>query len=155
MQHAAVNQADHLPSSEAEALQSEIRQAHESLQSCFKEMERILANAELDATALTSVRLKLAGIRLTRGPLISKVANALAGKTTAQEQAMLEELRSSHQRLLQKATTHTSRWTLDAISTNWSEYRTETGELVRQWQAKAAREQLLVYPLVQRCAAAA
>jgi hypothetical protein len=152
VQNVAIKKVDHLRSSEADALQVEIRQAHESMQSCFRDMDQILASTELDATALTSVRLKLAGIRLTRGPLISRIANALSGKIAAQEQAMLDELRSSHQRLLQTATTHTSKWTLDAIATNWSQYRTETRELIRQWQTKAEREQRLVYPLVQRCA---
>ena len=118
-------------------------------------MDQILSKREFDAAALTSVRLKLAGIRLTRGPLISKVADFLAGKVTVQEQAMLAELRGSHQRLLQTATMHTSKWTLDAIATNWAQYRAETRELMRQWQAKVEREQRLVYPLVQRCARAA
>ncbi|HWJ38959.1 MAG TPA: hypothetical protein VNR86_09405 [Sphingomicrobium sp.] len=118
-------------------------------------MDQILAKREFDATALTSVRLKLAAIRLTRGPLISKVAEFLSGRLTAQEEAMLAELRSSHQRLLQTATTHTSKWTLDAIATSWTQYRTETRELMRQWQTKVEREQRFVYPLVQRCARAA
>lgn len=152
MQNAAVNRVDHLRTSGADALQLEIREAHESTQSCFREMDQILAKREFDATALTSVRLKLAAIRLTRGPLISKVAEFLSGRLTAQEEAMLAELRSSHQRLLQTATTHTSKWTLDAIATSWTQYRTETRELMRQWQTKVEREQRFVYPLVQRCA---
>lgn len=147
-----IEKSDHLRPGEADALQLEIRQAHESMQSCFREMDKILASPDLDATALTSVRLKLAGIRLTRGPLISRLANILSGKVTAEEQAMLDDLRASHQRLLQTATAHTSKWTLDAIATNWSQYRSETRELMRQWQVKADREQRLVYPLVRRCA---
>ena len=147
-----IEKSDHLRADEADALQLEIRQAHESMQSCFREMDQILASPDLDATALTSVRLKLAGIRLTRGPLISRIANVLSGRVTAEEQAMLDDLRASHQRLLQTATAHTSKWTLDAIATNWSQYRNETRELMRQWQVKADREQRLVYPLVRRCA---
>lgn len=152
MQDAGAKRVDHLRTSGADALLLELRQAHASTQSCFREMDQILAKREFDATGLTSVRLKLAGIRLSRGPLINKVVEFLSGKVTPQEEAMLTEFRSSHQRLLQTATTHTSKWTLDAIATNWAQYRAESRELMRQWQAKVEREQRLFYPLVQRCA---
>jgi len=152
VQIAAVKRVDDLQSPEVSALQREISQAHDLMHCCFREMEKILAMPELDASALTSVRLKLAGIRLTRGPLITRVADALANKVTEDEQAMLEELRFSHQRLLKSATAHTAKWTLDAIAQNWSRYRSETRALMAQWQTKADREQRLVQPLVKRCA---
>jgi len=148
----AAKQVNSLRSSEASSLLREIEQAHQSMQSCFREMEQVLTRPTFDAGALTSVRLKLAGIRLTRGPLITRVADVLAGNVTQQEDAMLEELRSSHQRLLQTATAHTARWTLEAIAMNWTQYRDETRQLMRQWVRKAEREQRLVYPLVKRCA---
>ena len=137
---------------ETNALEREIREAHESMQSCFREMERVLESPSFDAGKLTSVRLKLAGIRLTRGPLVMKVAAVLAGNVTREEAAILEGLRASHQRLLQTATVHTSKWTIDAIATNWIAYRRETRQLMRQWMEKAEREQSLIYPLVRRCA---
>ncbi len=152
MPNVAAKQVNSLRSSEASSLLREIEQAHQSMQSCFREMEQVLARPTFDAGALTSVRLKLAGIRLTRGPLITRVADVLAGNVTQQEDAMLEELRSSHQRLLQTATAHTARWTLEAIAMNWTQYRDETRQLMRQWVRKAEREQRLVYPLVKRCA---
>lgn len=151
----AVKRVDYLRLSEADALQREIEQAHQSLQSCFREMEQVLARPSFDAGALTSIRLKLAGIRLTRGPLITRVGDVLAGNVSREEEAMLEDLRSSHQRLLQTATAHTAKWTLEAIAANWSQYRDETRELMRKWVSKADREQALVYPLVQRCASQA
>ncbi|HJU77040.1 MAG TPA: hypothetical protein VJ597_03820 [Sphingomicrobium sp.] len=147
-----MNHTDSAPAGDAASLESEICEAHASLQSCFREMEEVLARPEFDATALTSVRLKLAGLRLTRGPLITKVAMALVGKVTEQEAAVLEELRTSHQELLQTATAHTSKWTIDAIAQNWPQYRQETRALIQQWVIKAEREQHLVCPLVRRCA---
>jgi hypothetical protein len=138
--------------SAAKELQREICDAHQLLQGCFEEMETVLAQPVFNATALTSVRLKLAGIRLTRGPLIMKTAQLLAENITESEAAMLEQLRSSHQHLLQTATMHTSKWTLAAIKGDWVQYRRETRELMRKWIAKADREQRLVSPLVQRCA---
>lgn len=150
----AVQRVENLRSREANTLQREIEQAHESLRSCFREMEQVLARPKLDAGALTSVRLKLAGLRLTRGPLITRVGDALSGSVTTEEEVLLEELKASHQRLLQTATAHTARWTLEAIAADWSQYRDETRELMRQWMKKAEREQRLVYPLVRRWAEA-
>ena len=115
-------------------------------------MEAVLAKPAFDASALTSVRLKLAGLRLTRGPLIMRVAQALVGKVTEKEAETLAELQLSHQRLLQSATAHTGKWTLEAIGANWPQYRDETREQMRNWLRKAELEQRLVYPLVGRCA---
>lgn len=114
-------------------------------------MEEVLARPTFDAGALTSVRLKLAGLRLTRGPLITRVFQTLAGVVTEDEAQILEQLRTSHQRLLQTATAHTRKWTLEAIGANWSRYRDETRMLMNQWIKKAEHEQQLVYPLVRRC----
>src|SRR5689334_20431185 len=99
VQTSTASRVDYLRTGEAEALQLEILQAHEGMKACFREMELVLALPELDASALTSVRLKLASIRLTRGPLITRVADVLAGKVTDEEHERLEQLRTSHQRL--------------------------------------------------------
>lgn len=151
MPSTAVNQIRSLRANEAAALQQEMREAHESLRSCFRAMEEVLARPTFDAGALTSVRLKLAGLRLTRGPLITRVFQTLAGVVTEDEAQILEQLRTSHQRLLQTATAHTRKWTLEAIGANWSRYRDETRVLMNQWIKKAEHEQRLVYPLVRRC----
>ena len=152
MPDVAVKPMSRHQTSEANAILRELRETQESLEACFKELEAVLCRPDFDGTALTSVRLKLAGLRLTRGPLITKVADLLAGQVTPAEDAMLEELRASHHRLLKTATVHTSKWTLDAIASDWTEYRRETRELMRKWVRKAQQEQRLVYPLVQRCA---
>lgn len=151
MNVATAKRVDDLRTGEADAVKREVRQAHESLQACFAEMERVLASPVFDAGALTSVRLKLAGIRLTRGPLITRVSKLLEGKVTEAEAAQLEQLHASHYRLLKAATEHTSKWTLQAIAADWPQYRRETRELMRRWVNKAEIEQRLVYPLVQRC----
>lgn len=135
---------------EANALLSELRDAHEKLRSCFRELDNVLAEPTFDACALVSIRLRLAGLRLTRGPLITKLSDFLVGNVTPAEEGMLAELRASHVSLLQKATAHTGKWTLDAIASDWERYRAETRELVGGWAEKAEREQRLVYPLVER-----
>jgi hypothetical protein len=147
----AARKVDHARTSEAAAILRELNQAQASLDECFVELDRVLAQPRLDAGALTSVRLKLAGIRLTRGPLITRVADFLASRVTRAEEAMLEELKASHHRILATATAHTAKWTLQAIAADWDTYRRETRDLVRQWALKAMRDERLVHPLVQRC----
>lgn len=131
---------------------SELREAHESLEACFRELDAVLDQPAFDAGALVSVRLRLAGLRLTRGPLITKLSDFLVGNVGPAEEGMLAELRASHVRLLQKATAHTGKWTLDAIATDWEQYRKATRELVAHWAEKAKREQQMIYPLVERWA---
>lgn len=135
----------------ANALLSDLRDAGEALRSCLDDLEKVLARPVFDAGALTSVRLRLAGLRLTRGPIIARVSELLSGNVTQAQETMLAELRTSHQQLLQSAAAHTAKWTLDAIERNWLEYRRETRALVRKWLAKAEHEGRLLFPLVQKC----
>jgi hypothetical protein len=130
----------------------EIDEATSALNACLGELEQILAQPEFDGPALTSIRLKLAGIRLTRGPLIMRLTDFLAGRVTEAQQASLDELRASHQRILQAATMHTAKWTLDAISRDWRNYRLETRALVSRWRAKSDRDAQLIYPLLRKAA---
>lgn len=150
MRIALSKRVDEQRAKQAVALLGELRATRESLEACFRELDKVLAQSRFDAGALVSVRLKLAGIRLTRGPVITKLSEFLVGNVTPAEEAVLAELRSSHVSLLQKATAHTCKWTLDAIAADWSQYRRDTHELLRCWSEKAEREQQLVYPLVQR-----
>jgi hypothetical protein len=149
----ATARAQHLPEPQPvdpEALLRDLNEAVESLRACFGQLEKILARQAPDLGALTSVRLKLAGLRLTRGPLVSEVSGLLSGSLTAADEAMVQELRKSHQAMLQIAAGHTGQWTLEAIATNWAGYRRATRELMLRWLAKVEREQRLIYPLVQR-----
>ena len=155
MPNVALKQTDSAHVREAAALLRELRDAHEILQGCLGDLEQILALPALDAGALTSARLKLAGLRLSRGHLVTRVHELLSGNVTQAEKAMLEQLRSSHNRLLESATAHTAKWTLEAIARNWVEYRRDTRELVRNWVEKANQEQRALFPLVQRFAQAA
>ena len=134
----------------ASMLLREIDEATSTLNACLGELEEVLAQPAFDASALTSVRLRLAGIRLTRGPLITRLSDFLAGRVTEAEQAALDDLRNSHQRILQAATKHTSKWTLDAISRDWLTYRRETRALVSRWRSKSEQDAQLIYPLIKK-----
>jgi hypothetical protein len=69
---------------------------------------------------------------------------------TATEECILDELKAAHQRLLQKAVVHTTQWSLDAVETDWSEYRQKTKVLAHQWLIKAREEQALLLPLIEK-----
>ena len=137
---------------EARRLLPELRDTAESLQRYLAELESVLAKPSFDAAALTSVRLKLAGLRLTRGPLVVRVHDLLSGNVGEREDRLLAELRDSHLRLLKAATAHTARWSLAAIEEDWEEYRAQTRNLMRSWITKANHEQRLIIPLVQMIA---
>ena len=130
----------------------EIDEATSTLNACLGDLEEVLARPLFDASALTSVRLRLAGIRLTRGPLITRLSDYLAARVTEAEQAALDDLRTSHQRILQAATAHTSKWSLDAINSDWHTYRRETRALVSRWRSKSDQDARLIYPLVKKAA---
>ena len=136
----------------ATILLRELDEATSTLTACLCDLEEVLAQPALDASALTSVRLRLAGIRLTRGPLIMRVIEFLAEQATEAEQAALDELKMSHHRILKAATAHTGRWTLDAISGDWLNYRRETRALVSRWRAKSKQDEQLIYPLIKKAA---
>jgi len=134
----------------ASILLRDIDEATSTLNACLGELEEVLAQSAFDASALTSVRLRLAGIRLTRGPLITRLSDFLVDRATEAEQVALDELRTSHQLILQAATAHTAKWTLDAISSDWLNYRRETRALVSRWRAKSDQDAQLIYPLIKK-----
>ena len=138
----------------ASALLRDIDEATKTLNACLAELDEVLAQSSFNAGALTSVRLRLAGIRLTRGPLITRISDFLASHVSQTERAALEDLRKSHQLILQAATAHTSRWTLDAISRDWTTYRHETQTLVSRWRSKSDQDSRLIYPLIRKAIAA-
>ena len=146
----AVEQLDDGRFNLASILLREVEEATNTLDACLGELEEVLARPAFDASALTSVRLKLAGIRLTRGPLIARLTDFLSARATGAEQARLDELRTSHQRILQAATAHTAKWTLDAISGDWLNYRRETQALVSRWRLKSDQDTQLIYPLIKK-----
>lgn len=138
------------PSARA-ALLVELENAYDELRRCMKELYDVLDQQGLDRARLTSVRLKIAQIRLARGPLVGRITVCLADKVNPSEAAALQELRANHDQMLRAASVHTGKWTLDAIAENWAEYRTTTRQLARCWMEKVKQEQDQIYPLLKRC----
>lgn len=135
--------------SASELLLDEIDDASEDLRACLSELEAILTQPAPNASALTSVRLKLARVRLTRGPLLGKVVRALGDQITASDKLLLQQLQLDHQGLMLYASAHTTRWTLDEIARDWPEYRSDTRELAQRWLTKTELEKQVLCPILR------
>lgn len=131
-------------------LLAELERAYDAFVGAIGEIQELLGHAPPDLSRLTTIRLKLARLRLARGPLITQVSSYLSGKITPSEELILKQLQSTHQLVLEHAMVHTGTWTVPAIEANWPEYRRATRELAQRWLAKAKVEQHLIQPLLRR-----
>ena len=136
--------------SAAAELLAEVQSAHEELLERLRELGQLLDQPHPNLPQLTTTRLKLAHLRLTRGSLVSRISKCLAGKVSPSEQATLQQMRLAHQQMLEAASAHTGKWTLDAVEADWPEYRQATREVARLWLQKAKSEQQLLYPLLKK-----
>ena len=119
------------PSEPAAALLLELTSAYGDLRECVIELEQLLSKPNFDRARLTSIRLRIAELRLARGHLVGKIAAYLAGKVSESQAAQLREFCENHEAMLRAAAAHTNKWPLDAIDANWTEYRTVTAEITR------------------------
>lgn len=138
------------PSEPAAALLLELVSAYGDLRESLVELEQLLTKPTFDRVGLTSIRLRIAELRLARGPLVGKIAAHLAGKVSESQSAQLREFRESHEAMLNAAAAHTNKWSMDAIDANWTEYRAATTEIARRWMEKIKAEQRVIYPLLRR-----
>ncbi|HXH52346.1 MAG TPA: hypothetical protein VNH53_02815 [Sphingomicrobium sp.] len=129
---------------------AEFEHAYEELSQYVTELNNVLEQAKLDRAKLTTIRLKIAQLRLIRGPLIGKIAACLKNKISASEAQLLQELRRAHDELLRAASAHTGKWTMDAIEADWEGYRFKARQLARCWMEKVRWEQEILLPLLSR-----
>lgn len=131
-------------------LVSELEYAYAELKDCVAQLSKILEEPGLDRARLTTVRLRIAQLRLAHGPLIAKITAHVADKIGPSESELLKQIRAAHDQMLREASVHTGKWTLDAIAGNWEEYRAATSEIARRWMEKVNWEKELLYPLLKR-----
>lgn len=67
------------------ALMLELQTAYDELRRCIAELTDVLDLPEPNRARLTSVRLKIATLRLARGPLVGKIAACVVGKANSSE----------------------------------------------------------------------
>jgi len=131
-------------------LLTELESAYQDVRSYIAELAQLLDQPQADRLRLTSVRLRLAQLRLTHGAAVGHAYRILATNADGAEQSEIKEMQLSHQRLLQAAAAHTGKWTFDAVEADWAGYRQATRTIVRCWLAKMESERQLLYPLLER-----
>lgn len=134
------------------ALLAEIESTYGELQECMDVLHQLLDQPGPHLAQLAAVRLRLAHLRLSRGPLMNRICRWLEGKVSAPDLAALHEIRNAHQKLLEVASDHTSRWSLDAVNANWPEYRRVSRDVARRWLERAHSDQEVLFPLLRKYA---
>jgi len=150
MRDAVAHERSEAAESTTGGLLAEVQNAYQELLSLLRELGELLAQPHPNLPQLTTTRLKLAHLRLSRGSLVFRISKCLAGKTSPSEAAILQQMREAHQQMLAAASAHTTKWTLDAVEADWPAYRRATREVARLWLEKAKAEQQLLYPLLKR-----
>lgn len=138
--------------STAADLLAEMESAFEELRRYIDELALVIDEPELDRGRLTTLRLKIAQLRLVRGLIIARIAVYLEPRVSAAEAQLLKELRADHDRMMGLASKHTGKWTLEAIAADWSEYRKATSQITRCWMEKVGWEHEVLCPLLKRAA---
>ena len=136
--------------STAAALAAEFKHAYEELSQRIAELEVVLEQPALDSAKLTTLRLKIAQLRLLRGTLISRIATCLKYKISPTEAELVQQLRRGHDDMLKTASAHTGKWTIAAIGANWEGYRSRARQLACSWMEKVRWEQEVLLPLLVR-----
>lgn len=134
----------------SESLSEEMENALGELQHCMAELEVVLTKPRLDRAKLTTLRLKIAQLRLARGPLMGKIAAHLAGNVGPSDAAFIKELRASHAGLLSAAAAHTAKWTMDAIEADWPAYKVAARLISQTWMEKLTSDQRRIAALLRR-----
>lgn len=123
--------------------------AYRDLAAYTEELQQVLAEPKPNRARLTSVRLKMAQLRLVHGAVIARIATLLTARATTAQAHQLQELRSSHENVLRTVSAHIGKWTFDTIEANWSDYRQETGDLLRRGMLKMQMDRQILYPLLR------
>lgn len=132
-----------------ESLLEELQGGYSEVFDCIGELQQILSNPQLERGRLTTVRLKLAQLRLSHVTLVSEVSAFLDGKVEGQKLSELASSKLGHVKLLRTAAEHTNKWPLDAVEINWPQYGLETRILLKCWVEKINRDRDLLYPLLR------
>lgn len=134
----------------AARLLAELERAYDDVKSYMAELAQLLDLSQPDRTRLTTVRLKLAQLRLVQGAAVGRVYRHLIANSDETDRSELEEMQSNHQRLLHAASAHTTKWTLDAVEADWPQYQNATRTIVHFWLEEMNAERHQLYPLLEK-----
>jgi len=131
-------------------LLSELENAYDNVRSYMVELGQVLDQSRPDRARLTTVRLKLAQLRLVQAAAVGRACKHLMADSDAVEQSELEEVQLKHEHLLKQAAAHTATWTLDIVDANWAQFQQATRSIVGRWREKTNVERNILYPLLKK-----
>lgn len=112
------------------------------------ELLELLDLPQLERARLTTVRLRLAQLRLVQGAAVGRIYKHLIASSDEAHANELKEMQANHLILLSMASAHTTKWTLDAIEAHWPEYIKATRAIVHLGIKKTNAERKSLYALI-------
>lgn len=134
----------------AAQLLAELERAYDDVKIYLGELAELLDLPQLDRARLTTVRLKLAQLRLVQGAVVGRIYRHLIANTDETEQDKLREMHSDHSRLLNAASVHTTKWTVEAVEADWPRYQSATRAIVHLGLEKMNAEHQKLQSLLKR-----
>ena len=132
---------------------SELKRAHETLLACIDELEALTKNDTPDAQKLASVRWKLSRASVQRRRLVEGACDLLMTDATLIASTRITALRGESADTVAASSRHVGRWTMDQVLADWDGYRDASASMRKAMRGRIAREQLALYPLLERAAA--
>lgn len=131
-------------------LLAELEHAYTDVEIYMAELAELLDLQQPDRARLTTVRLKLAQLRLVQGAAVSRIYRHLIANSDEAQGNELKEMHSSHLGLLNMTSAHTTKWTLDAIEADWPGYQKATRGIVHFGLEKMNAERKTLNSLLER-----
>ena len=132
---------------------SELKRAHEMLLACIDELETLAGDDTPDAQKLASVRWKLSRASMQRRRLVEAACDLLMTDATLIATSRVAALREDSAATVAASSRHVGRWTTAQVLADWDGYREASAAMRKAMRARIAREQLALYPLLERAAA--
>lgn len=129
---------------------AELERAYADVKIYMVELAEVLDLPQLDRARLTTVRLKLAQLRLVQGGAVGRIYRHLIANSDETHRNELEEMHSNHLGMLNMTSAHTTKWTLDAIEAEWPEYVKAARAIVHFGLEKMNAEQKTLISLLKR-----
>jgi nitrogen fixation protein FixH len=129
---------------------AELKQAHEELLGYISELEAVVAQDMINASALGRVRLQLSKASSRRRRVVTEAILRLSRGVTVEEQQRLNLLRENDAALLAATSSHVGEWSIDTILADCEGYRAASTLMRKSMRERIATERQVLYPLLER-----
>lgn len=133
-------------------LLTQLRAAHDELIQAIGEMEQVAGQSAADSPAFNAARFRIGRASLGRRMLWHKIDRHLTERVQGPDLQTVQLLREADAKLLRHSSTHVSRWTPQAVLSDWYEYREAAHAMRQHMRDNVETERKLLYPLLARYA---